>query len=38
MNIAHEGEGWNLAGWNLAIYVAACVATFLIGADTLLIG
>jgi hypothetical protein len=32
-------EGWNLAGWNVVIYVGVCILTLTIGgSDTLLIG
>ncbi len=38
MNIANVGEGWNLARWNLVIFLVACAGTFLIGADGMLVG
>ena len=38
MKIGIGVEGWNLARWNLAIFLAACVATFLTGADGMLVG
>jgi hypothetical protein len=32
-------EGWNLAGWNVVLYIAVCILTLAIGgADTVLLG